>query len=320
MTSGQKTGPQARRWLARGVLAAAVAVLAACATRTQGPTESLAIPQAGGTEVIMSNPQKTVVLDLATLDTLHALGVDAVAGLPQAPLPAFLAGYADELRYPRVGPLFEPDAAAIRALAPDLIIVGGRSAGKREELKSIAPTLDLSVPPGDLVAAVSDNVRLLADIYEREEAARPLLQHLHATAQAVRERMQGQGRGLVVLTTGGKIMALPPGPRFGAIYETLGITPLPLEVEPGARGKPVDAAFLREQDPDWLFVIDRDAAVGRDETPARQLLDQPSLRDSRAWREGHVVYLDPVDWYILGAGGITSLQRGLDQVAAALDP
>ena len=125
--------------------------------------------------------------------------------------------------------------------------------------------------------------------------------------------------GLVVLTTGGKIMALPPGPRFGAIYETFGVTPLPLEVEAGARGKQIDPEFIRQHDPDWVFVIDRDAAIGRTETPARELLDQqPALHQTRAWRTNHIVHLDPVKRCILGAGGITALQASMDRIAAAL--
>lgn len=326
MASMEKADLNARRdgsrsRLSRGFLAvAAAALLAACATSVDQPVEieALAIPQPGGAEVVMSNPQKTVVLDLATLDNLHALGVEGVVGLPQATLPPSLAVYADEIRYPRVGSLFEPDAPAIRALAPELIIVGGRSASKRDELQSIAPTLDLSLEPGDLVAAVNRNLLLLADIYDKEAAAEPLLQQLHASAQSVREQMQGQGTGLVVLTTGGKIMAIPPGPRFGAIYETFGITPLAFELEPGARGKAVDAAFIRAQNPDWLFIIDRDAAIGRSEIPASQLLGAEQLQSGKAWQAGHVVHLDPVNWYILGAGGITGLQQGLDQLTEAL--
>lgn len=314
--------PLSWRRCSGGIMAVVAAVLlSACASTTSTPPrsgqplETLAIPHAGGTEVVAANPEKTVVLDLAALDTLHALGVDAVVAVPQAPLPAFLADYADESRYPRAGSLFEPDGATIQALEPDLIIVGGRSASKREALRSIAPTLDMSVEAGDLVEAVSDNARRLATVYDKEDAVQPLLQQLQTSAQAVRERLRGQGSGLLLLTTGGKIMAIPPGPRFGAIYETFGITPLPLQVEPGARGQPVDAAFIRAHDPHWLFVIDRDAAIGKDDTPARQL-----LQEARAWPRKRVVYLDPVDWYILGAGGLTSLQRALDQVAAALEP
>ena len=85
-----------------------------------------------------ANPTKTVVLDLAVLDTLHALGVD-VTGVPAAAkLPPQLEQYADK-RYLKVGSMFEPNYEVIHAAAPQLIFVAGRSAPKYDELSSWRP-------------------------------------------------------------------------------------------------------------------------------------------------------------------------------------
>ncbi|MFP3624862.1 iron ABC transporter substrate-binding protein, partial [Burkholderia sp. SIMBA_051] len=49
----------------------------------QDAARSVPVKHARGETAVPSNPAKTVVLDLAVLDTLHALGVD-VAGVPSA--------------------------------------------------------------------------------------------------------------------------------------------------------------------------------------------------------------------------------------------
>lgn len=301
------------------VLATVLAMALPACTAPAGQSSTAPASHPAPTTVAAA-PQRIVVFDHGSLDTLQALGVDSVAGMAKAALPPWLASFADEARYPRVGTLFEPDEAAVRALAPDLIIVGRRSAGKLDAMKQIAPAIDLSVPPGDLVQGVAANARRLAAIVHKEQVAEPLVRYLEDSARNLRARMNGQGTALVVLTVGGKIIAMPPGPRFGAIYETVGLPPLALDWKEGERGKPVTPDLIRERNPDWLFVIDRDTAIGKEgATPARELLERDSFRQSRAWQRNHVVYLDPVGWYILDAGGLTSLQQGLDAISAALD-
>ena len=104
----------------------------------------LSVRHAGGMTSLPGAPRRAVVYDLGALDALHALGVpaSAVAGVPRAQLPRYLDSFAQR---PAAGGLFEPDYEALSRLAPDLIIVGGRSAGKAEVLGRIAPTLDLSL-------------------------------------------------------------------------------------------------------------------------------------------------------------------------------
>lgn len=87
-------------------------------------------------------PTAVVTFDIATLDTLHAIGAgDAVIGIPEIPLPDYLAEYAD---LPKVGTLFEPDSEAVAELEPDLIVTAARSTGQFDELSEIATTIDLT--------------------------------------------------------------------------------------------------------------------------------------------------------------------------------
>ncbi|MFD2855531.1 ABC transporter substrate-binding protein [Seohaeicola zhoushanensis] len=88
-------------------------------------------------------------------------------------------------------------------------------------------------------------------------------------------------------------------------------------MKPGNHGQPISFEFIRETNPDWIFVVDRDAAIGRDGQPAAQMLDNPMVAATTAAQKGQIVYLNPVDWYLIAAG-ITSVGNAAAQVAGAL--
>jgi len=301
-----------RRWLA------GAALLAGLLPALAGAQGTITIKDSHGEKSVPQQPAKTVVMDLAVLDTLHTLGVD-VAGVPQATKwPPQLAQYADK-RYAKVGSMFEPDYEAIHRLAPQLILVAGRSAPKYGELARLATTVDLTVDPKDLVGSVARNTETLAAIYQKQDIARQKIAALESSIAALRERAGQAGNGLIILTTGGKMSAYGPGSRFGVIHDAFGVKPSVTDLAQSNHGQAVSFEFIAQTNPDWLFVIDRDAAIGREGTSARKLLDNELVRQTKAWKQGQVVYLDAFNWYTLGAAGLTALQQSVDEVAAALD-
>lgn len=118
------------------------------------------------------------------------------------------------------------------------------------------------------------------------------------------------------MTSGGRLEALGPGSWFGTLYNDFGVQPATRKLDNGPHGQVVSSEFILQIDPDWLFVIDRDAAIGQTGASARQLLDNELVRQTRTWKAGHVVYLDPVTWYIVG-DGLTALQTMVDEVFTA---
>ncbi|MGK4923297.1 siderophore ABC transporter substrate-binding protein [Bordetella hinzii] len=297
-----------RRWLAGAMLAMAMAPVLGQAAE---------VKHAQGSTQVPGQPAKTVVMDMAVLDTLHTLGVE-VAGVPAAvKWPDHLAQYADK-RYAKVGSMFEPDYEAIHRLAPQVIFVAGRSAPKYGELSRLAPTVDLTVDPKDLVGSVERNARLVADIYGRQAEAEAKIAALKTSIAALQARAGKAGTGLIILTTGGKMSAYGPGSRFGVIHDAFGLAPAARDLKVSNHGQAMSFELISQLDPDWLFVIDRDAAIGREGTSARQLLDNALMRQTKAWKSQHVVYLNAFNWYSLGAAGLTSLQQSVQEVDAAL--
>src|SRR5690606_498047 len=131
---------------------------------------------------------------------------------------------------------------------------------------------------------------------------------LDQSVETLRAEAKDAGRVLVVLTTGGRMSAHGPGSRFGVIYDGYGLTPAVEGLDTGNHGQSISHEFILETNPDWLFVVDRDAAIGREGTSASQFLDNELVRQTTAWSQDQVVYLDPVGWYLVG-GGLTAVKQ-----------
>lgn len=314
-----------RRTAARAAAALGTAsllgLLAACAAPADDPQPASAeagtitVEHAQGSTEVPIDPAVIVTFDMASLDTLDALGVE-VAGLPQGNVPSYLEQYAGA-EYTNVGTLFEPDYEAVNALEPDLIIVANRSAETLPELAEIAPTIDLTLDWEDYLGSFRTNVETLASIVGEEETATTALEEIDARIDEVSAATAEAGDGLVVLTSAGEITAFGPGSRFGWLHEVLGVVPAIEDVEEATHGEPVSAEFLLETDPAHLYVFDRDAAIGESGATAEQILDNELVAQTAAWQNDAVHYLDAETWYIV-MSGLQAVDAMIDEVEEAV--
>lgn len=293
------------------------AALVATALASSANAADVAVKHAQGETTVATNPEKVVVFDFATLDNLDRLGVKIIGVPGSIAYPEYLKKY-DGADYTKVGTLFEPDYEAVNAAEPDLIIVGGRSAAKYGELAKIAPTIDLTVPAKEFISGTEANIEKLGQIFGKETEAKAEVDKLNSELAALKEKTKGKGKGLMILTSGGKISAYGPGSRFGVLHDSFGVEPAAPDLSVGNHGQPVSSEFILETNPDWLFVLDRDAAIGREGTSAKQLLDNDLVRQTNAWKNDQVVYLNAQNWYLVG-GGLGALHNTIQQLSAAFD-
>lgn len=275
----------------------------------------LTIAHASGTTEAPARPARTVVFDLGALDTLDALGVP-IAGVPKWRMPPPLARYEDA-RYAKVGSLFVPDEEAVHALKPELIVIGSRVRDKYERLARIAPTIDLTADPRDFYGSIARNAQTLGRLHGREAEVAAKLRRLDASIAQLRQQTAAAGNALILMTTGGKISAHGPGSRFGVLHDQFGMAAADRALKPATHGQAVSYEYILRINPDWLFVIDRDAAIGAQGKSAQQLLDNPLVARTKAWKSRRVVYLDPVPLYLTSAG-LRSEQLIVDTIIAAL--
>lgn len=299
--------------------------LSACAsedTAGGGDTETITVTDALGEEEVPLNPESVVVFDMGVLDTLDTLGVDAITGVAKGgAVPSYLEKYASD-DYVTVGDLFEPDLEAIPRAEPDLIIVGGRSAAMHDTLEKTfedVPVLDMSVDETSYLESSRKNIETLASIFEKEQQAQDKLAEYDDRIAALRTKAADAGEGLVLLTSGGEVTAYSLNSRFGFLHQDFGVRPATKQLgdRESRHGEAVSFEFIREADPDLLYVVDRDAAIGEEGKTAEEILDNALVKKTSAWKNDKVTYVDAEAWYIV-VGGLTSLGTLLDDVETSL--
>lgn len=315
-----------------GALAAAVALILAltgCAAAPAASSESaggtVSVTHARGTLDAPANPAKIVVIDHASLDTIKTLGfADRVVGTPKRGLPSSLENFATDA-VTDVGTLQEPDVEKIAELNPDVIVIGGRTAPKYDELAKLAPTLDMSTASEKPVEELRERAVALGRLLGAEDkavaeadAVAKLADETKALATGGGQGGQGAGKALILLTTGGKVSAYGPGARFGSvIHDTLGVPAAAPNLKKDRHGQAVSFEFIAQTNPDRLFVIDRDAAIGQQGKSAQQVLDNPLVAGTNAWKNKQVTYLDGGEWYAVGSG-LTTMRSMIENVRGAL--
>lgn len=124
----------------------------------------------------------------------------------------------------------------------------------------------------------------LGRIFDKQAAAEALVAKLDTSAAALKAKAATAGNALLVLTTGGKMSTYGAGSRFGILFDEYGVTPADTNIKIGNHGQPASFEYILEKNPDWLFVIDRDAAIGQDKTPAAAFLDNDIIHQTKAWK------------------------------------
>lgn len=274
----------------------------------------ITVTHAQGETALKATPETVFVTDWAAFDNLNALGV-AIDGVPGSNIPAYLAGSvpADAAR---IGSLQEPDFETIAAAAPDLVVIAARSRTAYPTMSQIAPTIDASVDNARLIEGVKHWIGEYGRIFDRQDKAAELQGNLDAKLAEARDLAQGKGTGLVIVTNAGKIGIYGPGSRVAWIYDELGVPSVFDEVDDRDHGgDAISFEYLVEKNPDWLFVVDRDAGVNGSGDAAKALLDNELLHQTSFWKNDRIVYLDPQAAYVT-MWGYDAIMLLLDQVIA----
>ena len=309
--------------LASGLLAISLAACGGPAVPAEEtPLESSApivLTHAQGETTIDGPAQRIVVLDLGALDTLAALGMeDAVVGISKVNvMPAPLSQFDDE-KYAPVGSLKEPDLEAIAELDPDLVIAGFRSASLTEELSKNFPTIDVTFDyDGGFYEGIEFSTNLIAKAVGKEDEGKKQLEEVAEALADAKEKAPTDKTAMILMTSGGKVSAHGSDSRFGLVHNELGIKPTITDVEAEAHGDAISFEAIAEANPDIMYVIDRDAAIGEEGEAAQQVLDNELVATTNAWTNDEVIYLDGGRWYIM-IHGVDNAVEMLNESVAGL--
>ena len=266
------------------------------------------------------DPQRIAILDMASLDILDALGLgDRVVGTASTSL-SYLQSYIRD-NVASLGTIKEADLEAVMSCEPDVIFIGGRLASSYDALSEIAPVVYLSTDAElGVVESVRKNAAAIASLFGLEDQVEELMAGFDSRIQALAEDAAGH-TAIVGLVTSGSFNVLGNDGRCSMIgreigYKNIGVD---AEIDTSTHGNEASFEFIVDKNPDYIFVLDRDAAIGTDGAQlAQEIMENELVMGTDAYQNGSIVYLaHPAVWYT-AEGGITALDIMLQDLESAL--
>ena len=265
------------------------------------------------------DPQRIAILDMPSLDILDRLGLgDRVVGSATTAL-EYLQAYVPSDTIANLGTIKEADLEAVMACEPDVIFIGGRLSASYDALSEIAPVVFLSTDTEiGVVESVRNNAMTIASMFGLEAQVDELMSGFDARIEALSAFAEGKN-AIVGLCTSGSFNILGSDGRCSIISVEIGFDNLGDGDVTSTHGNESSFELIVELDPDYMFVLDRDAAIGTDGAQlAKEIVENELVMDTDVYKEGHIVYLaNPTVWYT-AEGGITALDIMLSDLEGAL--
>lgn len=302
------------------LLAILALALAACGSTATGANQDANYPNRKtvtvtdnyGTVTVPVKPKNVVALDNRTFETLADWGIE-LAAVPKGVMPADSKYVADK-SVQDIGNHREPNLEIIAAVNPELVIVGQRFADFYEDIKKLVPNaavihVDIDVAATDgsagenLVKGFKDTTTMLGQIFDKEDEAKALNAKFDEAIEAVKAAYNGEDTVMSVIVTGGNIGYSAPrnGRVWGPLFDVFDWVPS-LSIDNATsdhQGDEISVEAIAQSNPDWLLVLDRDAAIttADQSTPARDVIENaPALQKTTAVSKKQIVYA-PADTY-----------------------
>lgn len=269
-----------------------------------------------GTTVLPEQPKRVVVLGMDSLDILDALGIEPI-GVVKKPMPDYLKKY-QASKYQAVGSLFEPNFEAIYTLKPDLIIVSNRSIKAYDELTKIAPSIVFMADPSRFWESTTEAWRMLGKVFNKQQHVEQFIKDQQAQITAIREKNKAnKADALVVMKNGGNLTTFGDKSRFSAIFDLFGFATSTKNDASYQHGDLISYEYISKVNPQYMLVLDRDAAIGKKANSAQEAFNNPLINKLDVYKKGRIYYLDAPAWYI-SASGIQATQIMIDDLKAAV--
>lgn len=265
--------------------------------------------------------QRIAVLDMACLDILDRLGLGGrVVGSASTSLD-YLQDYVTDGSIANLGTIKEADLEAVMACEPDVIFIGGRLSSTYDALSEIAPVVFLATDTEiGLVESVRKNAGIIASMFGLEDQVDGLMADFDARISALAEFAENK-TAIIGMCTSGGFNVLGNDGRCSLIgveigFENIGVD---ADIDTSTHGNEASFEFLVEKAPDYVFVMDRDAAIGTEGAQlAQEIMENELVKGTEAYQNGNIVYLvHPAVWYT-AEGGIHALDLMLQDMETAL--
>ena len=265
--------------------------------------------------------QRIAVMDMAALDILDSLGLgDRVVGSSSTSLD-YLQEYVTNDEIADLGTIKEADMEAVMSCEPDVIFIGGRLAQSYDALSEIAPVVYLSTDTEiGLVKSVEKNAKKIASMFGLEDDVKDLMNGYDARIEKLKAFAEGK-TAIIGMCASGGFNVLGNDGRCALIGNEVGFENIGVDanVDTSTHGNEASFEFVVEKNPDYIFVLDRDAAIGTDGAQlAKDIMENELIMGTDAYKDGKIVYLEhPAVWYT-AEGGVNALGFMLEDLENAL--
>lgn len=267
------------------------------------------------------DPERIAILDMACLDILDSLGVgDRVVGSASTSLD-YLQDYVTDENIENLGTIKEADMEAVMACEPDVIFIGGRLSSSYDALSEIAPVVYLSTDTEiGVVESVRKNASTIAAMFGLEDQVDELMVDFDERIETLAAFAEGK-TAIVGMCTSGSFNVLGNDGRCSMIGREIGFENVGVDanVDTSTHGNEASFEYVVEKNPDYIFVMDRDAAIGTDGAQlAQDIMENELVQGTDAYKNGQLVYLEhPAVWYT-AEGGVQALDLMLQDLETTL--
>ena len=267
------------------------------------------------------NPERIAILDMASMDILDNLGVgDRIVGSASTSLD-YLQQYVTNDNVANLGTIKEADMEAVMACEPDIIFIGGRLSKSYDDLSEIAPVVYLATDTEKgVVESVGTNARTIASIFGLEDQVDDKMASFGDRIAALRSFAEGKN-AIVGLVTSGGLNVLGNDGRCSVIGREIGFENIGVDanIDTSTHGNEASFEFIVEKNPQYLFIMDRDAAIQSEGAKlAQEIVENELVMGTDVYKNGNIIYLaHPAVWYT-AEGGITALDLMLQDLETEL--
>lgn len=308
------------------LMMSALLVLGLCAVASAEASDTVTITALNGSGEAVElsvprDPQRIAILDMASLDILDSLGLsDRVVGSAGTTLDYLQHVVTDE-EVANLGTIKEADMEAVMACEPDIIFIGGRLSASYDALSEIAPVVYLSTDSElGVVESVRKNATTIAGIFGLEAQVEKKMAGFADRISALQEISKDK-TAIVGLVTSGGFNVLGNDGRCSLIGREVGFNNIGVDanIDTSTHGNEASFEFVVEKNPDYIFVMDRDAAIATEGAKlAQEIVENELVMGTDAYKNGNIVYLaHPAVWYT-AEGGITALDIMLQDLETEL--
>lgn len=277
---------------------------------------SVTIKHQLGTTVINTLPKQIAALDMNEVDFVDQLNIP-IAGMVKDFVPHFLEKYKNNNDIADLGSIVQPNIEKVHTLKPDLILMTPLHSKSYPELAKIAPTLhyDIDYKSGNgQINTIKNHLLDLGKIFDKQALAQQKVSEIDTKLQQVKQITANRPeKALVIMHNNGSFSNFGTNSRYGFVFNELGVKPASTTTQINLHGEPISSEFINQTDPDILYIIDRTAVMEHRPLINADSVSNPLLTQTKAWKNGRVVFVDADAWYTTAASP-TSVKIMMDDV------